>query len=143
MNEELQSIKQNKVYAVQNLPTNATVLQCKWVYTIKSGLTVYNKRYKARLVIRGDLQDSLELDTYAPVAKLVTFRALVTIVAYNKLYLHEMNIITAFLHAGLSPEQRVYMHIPPDADGQSGQIWLLLKALYGLKQASRLWNDEI
>ena len=92
------------------------------MYTIKPGLTVYNKRYKARLVIRGDLQDSLELDTYAPVAKLVTFRALVTIVAYNKLYLHEMNVITAFLHADLSSEQRVYMHISSDVDSQSEQI---------------------
>ena len=108
------------------------------MYTIKSELIVYNKRYKTRLIIRDDLQDSLELDTYALVAKLVTFRALVAIVAYNKLYLHEMNVITAFLHADLSPEQRVYMHIPSDADGQSGQVWLLLKALYGLKQAPRL-----
>ena len=114
------------------------MLQCKWVYTIKPGLTINTKRYKARLVIRGDLQDPLGLDTYAPVAKLVTFRALMAIVAYNKLHLHEMDVITAFLHAGLSPEQRVYMQIPPGANGKPGQVWLLLKALYGLKQAPRV-----
>ena len=113
------------------------------MYTIKPGRTVHTKRYKTRLIIRGDLQNLLELDTYAPVAKLVTFRALMTSVAYNKLYLHGIDVITAFLHAGLSSEQRVYMHIPPDADDESGQVWLLLKALYGLKQAPRVWNDKI
>ena len=87
------------------------------MYTIKPGLTVNTKRYKARLVIRGDLQDPLELDTYAPVAKLVTFRALMAIVAYNKLYLHGMDVKTAFLYAALSLEQRVYMHISPDVEG--------------------------
>src|SRR4051812_37446420 len=116
-------MKRNKIYTIENLSINATVLPCKWVYTIKPGITEW---YKTRLVIRGDLQDPLGLNTYAPVAKLVTFRALMTIVAYNKLYLHEMDVITAFLHAGLSSEQRVYMQIPPDVNGKSGQVWLLL-----------------
>src|SRR3954452_21176366 len=35
------------------------------------------------------------------------------------------------------------MYISPEANGESGQVWLLLKALYGLKQAPRVWNDEI
>ena len=86
------------------------------MYIIKLGW------YKARLIIRGDLQNFLELNTYAPVAKLVTFRALMAIVVYNKLHLHGMNVITAFLHAGLSPEQRVYMQIPFDANGKPGQV---------------------
>ena len=74
------------------------------------------------MVIRGDLQDLLGLDTYAPVAKLVTFRILIAIVAYNGLYLHGMDVETAFLHANLPPEQRVYMHIPPGVNSEPGQV---------------------
>lgn len=139
MNEELKSLRSNDTFVEVSLPAGKSALACKWVFKIKIGES--SRRYKARLVIRGDLQDDLGLETFAPVARMTTFRLLMTIVALENLELHQMDVQTAFLYAPL--EDEVYMQFPDGMTHRSGRTLRLKRALYGLKQAPRLWNSDI
>ncbi|RVD84023.1 uncharacterized protein DFL_005791 [Arthrobotrys flagrans] len=147
--DELQSHEKNKSFMITELPKDARALACKWVFKIKPSTDSRNKaavKYKARLVIRGDLQPGTDLETYAPVAKLTTYRILMTVVAMLNLELHQMDVKTAFLFASL--DQIIYMELPTGYNRNipsklKNPVLKLNKALYGLKQAPRAWNVDI
>ena len=106
-------------------------------------------------------------ETFAPVAKIVTFRIILTLIALLSLYTGKLDIKTAFLNASL--DETIWMEPPPnllhlleilckdDTLSQEerqkirkqlkhltrGQKLRLLKALYGAKQASRQWYLDI
>ena len=102
-------------------------------------------------------------ETFAPVAKMMTMRIFLTLVAIYSLFTGSLDIKTAFLNASLSED--VYMEPPSNllyllgvllldqdttADQRRrilkhikhlkrGEKLKLLKALYGTKQAGREW----
>ena len=71
-------------------------------------------KYKARLVTKGYTQKEGEdfFDTYSPVARLTTIRALLSLAASYGLIIHQMNVKTAFLNGELEVE--IYMDQPDD-----------------------------
>jgi hypothetical protein len=81
-------------------------------------------------------------DTYSPVARLTTIRALLFLAASYGLIIHQMDDKTAFLNGELDEE--IYMDQPDGfvAEGQEGKVYKLLKSLYGLKQASKQWHEK-
>jgi Reverse transcriptase (RNA-dependent DNA polymerase). len=103
-------------------------------------------RFKARLVARGFTQaygiDYLE--TYAPVAKLTTYRVIFALASLEQWEIHGMDVITAFLLGKLDEE--IFMIQPEgfERQGMKGKmVCRLLRSLYGLKQASRVWNIQL
>ncbi|XP_072064209.1 uncharacterized protein [Arachis hypogaea] len=78
--------------------------------------------------------------TFAPVARLTSVRALLAIAAVKRWSLSQMDVKNAFLNGDL--KQRVYMKPPPGYPCPSSKVCLLRKALYGLKQAPREWFDK-
>lgn len=98
-------------------------------------------KYKARLVVKGFLQrKGRDYDqTFSPVARLATVRALLSVAAQENLYLVQFDVCTAFLNGKLSEE--IYVQQPEGyADGTSN-VCKLNRSLYGLKQAPRCWNS--
>ena len=59
------------------------------------------------------MQDDTGVETYAPVAKLTSFRALIAVAAVYDLELYDIDVKTTFLQAPLPNDQKVYMHLPP------------------------------
>ena len=97
------------------------------------------ERYKVRLVVKCFTQE-YEIDyeeTFAPVARISSIRALLAIAADSKWDLFQMDVKNAFLNWELSEE--VYMQPPPSLSVDSNKVCHLRRALYGLKQVPRAW----
>jgi hypothetical protein len=141
MDQEIASLKENQVYTVEPIPSNARVLPTKWVYRRKpAGDGVV---HKARFVAKGFAQqEGIDYsEVFAPVSAHPTLRMLLAHVAKEDLELHQLDIATAFLHGEL--EERVYVRPPEGYECGEGKCWQLHKALYGLKQAPRAWYGKL
>ncbi|KAM1270153.1 hypothetical protein ACFX2G_002244 [Malus domestica] len=143
MNNELRALEENQTWSMVPLPADHRAIGCKWVFKIKYHSDGTIERYKARLVAKGFTQrEGIDYkETFAPVAKLITVRCLLTVAAVRHWPLHQMDVQNAFLHGELHEE--VYM-LPPPSYRRQGErvVCRLKKSLYGLKQASRSWFQK-
>ncbi|GJT21757.1 retrotransposon protein, putative, ty1-copia subclass [Tanacetum coccineum] len=110
INVEMQSIKDNEVWDLVDLPPHGKTVGSKWLFKKKTDMDGVVHTYKARLVAKGFTQ-TYEVDyeeTFSPIANTRAIRILVAIVAFYGYEICQMDVKTAFLN--------------------------------GLKQASRQWN---
>ena len=82
------------------------------------------------------------VDTFSPVAKMVTVKVLLALVVSQQWLLHQLDVNNAFLNDDLFEE--VYMDLPlryqrqgECSTSQQKYACLLHKSIYGLKQVSR------
>lgn len=123
------------------IPTpDANIIDSKWIFSEK--LVDGKLKKKARLVARGYQQPSIEDEVYAPVARMVTLRVLLSLSIEKDLTIHQLDVRSAFLKSNLN--EKVYMK-PPEGlvNYKQGQVCELKKALYGLRQSPKCWNDCI
>ncbi|GJT69271.1 retrotransposon protein, putative, ty1-copia subclass [Tanacetum coccineum] len=149
INVEIQSMKDNKVWDLVDLPPNSKTVGSKWLFKKKTDMDGAVHTYKARIVAKGFTQ-TLGIDyeeTFSPVADIRAIRILIAIVAFYDYEIWQMDVKTAFLNRYLSEE--VYMEqlegfVNPKFPNRVCKLKL---SIYGLKQASRQWNkrfdDEI
>ncbi|GJU15550.1 retrotransposon protein, putative, ty1-copia subclass [Tanacetum coccineum] len=125
MNVEMQSIKDNKVWDLVDLPPNARLIAKGFTQTCKVDYE----------------------ETFSTVADIRAIRILVAIVAFYDYKIWQMDVKTAFLNRHLSKE--VYMVQPQGFVNPKylNRVCKLERSIYGLKQASKPWNkrfdDEI
>ena len=135
---ELQSLIDLEVYDAisrREVPKGKRLLLSKIVLKYK----VWDKRYKARLVVLGFMQPDEDVgDTFAPVAKFTTFRILMAIACQFDFEISSSDVKTAFLNAIL--DDHIYI-LPPKGLGiDPDVVWRLKKCLYGLKGSPHFWN---
>jgi hypothetical protein len=111
-----------------------------WVFTYKLDADSQITKYKARLVVRGDLQAPTNEDVYASTLAYRTLRILLAIIAYFDWETLQLDAINAFLNSPI--RATIYTGLPPGFD-QTGMAWLLNKAMYGLRTSPLLWYDDI
>lgn len=141
MNEELNSMEQNRTWSLVDLPSNRKSVGCTWVFKIKHNEDG-NLKYKARLVAQGFTQKfGIDFDeVFAPVARSSTLRMLLSECGARNLHVKHYDVKSAFLNGNLDEE--VYMRQPPGYNFGDG-VLKLHKSIYGLKQAANVWNKTL
>ena len=103
------------------------------------------EKHNARLVGKGYAHKYCVAydETFAPVARMDTIRAVLSISAQNQWHVYQMDVKYVFLNGIL--EEEVYVDQPPGytVKGHEDKVYKLKKALYGLKQAPRAWYSRI
>jgi hypothetical protein len=118
---------------------DAEVLPLMWVFTYKFDEDGFLYRFKARLVVRGDLQQPYG-DTYAATLAARIFRALIAIANQFGLELLQYDVPNAFLNATLN--RKLYAETPAGFK-KDGELLQVLRALYGLKESPLLWYKDL
>ncbi|GJS72443.1 retrotransposon protein, putative, ty1-copia subclass [Tanacetum coccineum] len=144
MNVEMQSMKDNDVWVLVELPPNARTVGSKWLFKKKTDMDGAVYVFKACLVAKGFTQTyGVDYEeTFSPVADIRAIRILIAIAAYYDYEIWQMDVKTAFLNGHLSEE--VYMDQPEGFVDQKypNHVCKLKRSIYGLKQASRQWNKR-
>jgi hypothetical protein len=143
MKDEVNALKNRGVWRVVQTPGGVRLIKSKYVYRVKRNWTGKIDKRKSRLVVQGFSQrEGIDYDeTFAPVAKVTTFRLMLALSKVLSLEIHQLDVDSAFLYADL--DEDVYVKPPPGMSIKSGYCLKLLKSLYGLKQAPRNWNKNI
>lgn len=112
MNDEIQALEATNTWSIVPSPPGKIPIGCKWVYKTKRYPDGTVERHKARLVAKGyNQKEGINfLDTFSPVAKMVTVKSVLALSAIKKWHLHQLDISNAFLNGDLYEE--VYMQLP-------------------------------
>jgi hypothetical protein len=105
----MDSILSNGTWELVERPYGCKPVDCKWEFKKKLKPDGTIDKYKAHPVAKGYTQKEGEdfFDTYSPVARLTTIRALLSLAASHGLLIHQMDVKTAFLNGEL--EEEIYM----------------------------------
>ena len=105
---EMDSILSNETWELVERPYGCKSVGCKWVFKKKLKPDGTIDKYKARLVAKGYTQKEGEnfFGTYSPVARLITIRVLLSLAISHGLFVHQMDVKTAFLNGEL--EENLY-----------------------------------
>jgi len=144
INEELATLKAAGTWELVDAPGGANVVGSKWVFRIKKDAGGNAVRFKARLVAQGFSQvPGIDyFDTFAPVARLASIRAVLAFAAADDLETGQIDIKGAYLNGELTDEEVIYMRQAPGyAEGKL--VCRLRKPLYGLKQSGRRWYQKL
>lgn len=145
MTEEYNSLIENGTWTLVDLPPGQSVVTSRWTYKNKIGLDGEISRRRSRFVARGFTQRyGLDYDeTYAPVVKYDSLRAILSIAAEKDLEMLQVDVKTAFLYGDIDEE--IYVQQPQGfvVAGQENKVCHLHKGLYGLKQSPRIWNQKL
>ncbi|GJS23881.1 retrotransposon protein, putative, ty1-copia subclass [Tanacetum coccineum] len=109
MNAEIQSMMDNMVWVLVDLPPGCKTVGSKWILKKKTDMDGIIHTYKARLVGKSYTQ-LYEVDyeeTFSPVADIRAIRILISIAAYYDYEIWKMDIKTAFLNGYL--DEDIYM----------------------------------
>lgn len=147
MRTELAGLKANKTYSLVERPVGANVISSKWVLRIKKNAAGEIDKYKARLVARGfsQIHGIDYYETFAPVAKLSSFRLILAIAARNGWPADSFDFNSAYLNSVLDDGEVIYIEQPPHYPEKDPKCYVLRlhKALYGLKQGGRKWYEHL
>ena len=133
----------NKTWSLVSILGDQKVVECKWIYKVKEGLTNSKSvKYKARLVVKcfAQVERVYYNEIFSPVVKYTTIRVVLALITHLNWDLEQLDVKTAFLHGEL--EETIYMKQPEgyEVHKKSGeQVCMLKKLLYGLKQSPRQW----
>jgi hypothetical protein len=112
MDEQMAALDANATWELAALPKDKKAIGCKWVYKVKHNADGFMSRYKTRLVAKGyaPMYGIDYEETYSPVAKMTTIRAIIAMAATKGWSLCQMDVKNVFLHGDLQEE--VYMEQP-------------------------------
>ena len=144
MDHKIESLKQAGTWDTVARPPSKNVVGCKWVFRLKRKADGSIDKYKAHLVARRFTQvyGVDYLNTYSPIAKLTSFRTILTLATRFDWEIECFDFNTVYLNGKLEELEEIYMEQPLGyEEGGAGFVKHLKKVLYGLKQVGRRWYD--
>ena len=102
------------------------------------------KHFKARLVVRGDLQEETDENYSSPVASWPTVRIFLVISKSKGWVTVSIDFSNAFIQSDLPEGEEIWMSIPRGFVSTKGPGYCLklVKSVYGLKSAPQLWHNH-
>ena len=113
MDAEINVIMKNDTWKLTELSSGVKTIGVKWI--IKTKLNEHEEvdKYKARLIMKGYHQqygvDYAQV--FAPLARLYTIRAVISLTAQNSWMIYQLDVKSAFLYRKLDEE--IFMDQPP------------------------------
>ncbi|GJZ21703.1 retrotransposon protein, putative, ty1-copia subclass [Tanacetum coccineum] len=144
MNAKMQSMIDNMVWVLVDLPPNCKTVGSMWIFKKKTDMDGNVHTYKARLVAKGYTQTYMVdyEETFSPMADIKAIRILISIAAFYDYEIWQMDVKTAFLNGYL--DEDIYM-VQPEGfvdPKHPKKVCKLQRSIYGLKQVSRSWNKR-
>jgi Reverse transcriptase (RNA-dependent DNA polymerase) len=102
MKSELQSMEDNQVWDLVDLPDRIKSIKNKWVFKRKTDMDGNLTVYKAHLVVKGFTQvEGIDYDeNFSPVAKFQSIRILLAIAIFYDYKIWQMDVKITFLNVG-------------------------------------------
>jgi hypothetical protein len=149
METEMDILLERQVFKWVEAPSDAHIIDSKWVFANKYDAAGNITKRKARLVVRGFNQiPGLEFDeTYASVVRMESFRIAVAIAASRDYSIWGKDIVAAYLYAltrfttYVKPPQGAIK--PAGLDPTKTWVWVLDKSLYGTMDAGHNFQHEV
>ncbi|UYV73820.1 hypothetical protein LAZ67_11001021 [Cordylochernes scorpioides] len=106
MEEEFDSLIENKTWELVDPPKNRNIIGTKWVFKTKCNSDGSVERHKARLVAKGYSQQyGIDYEeTFAPVVRQSTIRMFLALAVEYNLILHQMDVQSAYLNGEIKEE---------------------------------------
>ncbi|GJZ93141.1 retrotransposon protein, putative, ty1-copia subclass [Tanacetum coccineum] len=110
MNAEIQSMIDNMVWVLVDLPSNCKTIGIKWIFKKNTDMDGIVHTYKAYLVAKGytQLYGVDYEETFSSVADIRAIRILISITPFYDYEIWQMDVKTAFLNGYL--DEDIYMH---------------------------------
>ncbi len=130
-------IETKRTWKIVDKRDDYKLISLKWVFTYKSDSNDFLFKYKARIVIRDDLQkvDNAQ-NVYAATLASKIFCMMMTLIADFHLKIRQLNAVNVFLN--VFNDEKIYCHLSNEYK-QLKKILKLLRALYEQRKSSLLW----
>ncbi|KAL3702653.1 hypothetical protein TMatcc_011232 [Talaromyces marneffei ATCC 18224] len=138
--DEFTKLKQKGTFEFVPRPRNIQILPLTWVFKYKFDKHGKLAKFKARICVRGDLQDANKLPTRAATLASRNFRMMMSLAAVFDLEIVQFDAVNAFVNSELDEDVYTYF---PDGFREAGKVMKLKRALYGLRRSPRLWQLEL
>jgi hypothetical protein len=145
MDSEIKSLKDNDTFFdyFGDPPDKSKIVSSQMNFDIRLTASGDIKKFKARLVARGDMQKpNTYSNTFAETAGSKSINLILSIAAILNLDLFSFDVASAFLHPLINEE--IYLRRPMGmTDTHMAPLVKLNKCIYGLKQAAYEWRKHL
>jgi hypothetical protein len=144
MHHEIRSLFDQQTFEfIGIIPPRQLTVPSMFVFDIRYNPDGSIKKFKCRLVARGDKQNlSTFTDTFADTVSSRSINLILSLAAIFDMELQSIDIKTAFLYSPVKEE--IYIQRPPGInDDIMPPFMKLKKCLYGLKQAAHEWKAHV
>jgi hypothetical protein len=130
-------IEMKRTWKIVDKRDDYKLISLKWIFIYKSDSNDFLFKYKARIVIRDDLQKINNVqNVYAATFASKIFRMMMTLIADFHFKIKQLNAVNVFLN--VFNDEKIYCHLSNEYK-QFKKILKLLRALYEQRKSFLLW----
>ncbi len=130
-------IETKKTWKIVDKRDDYKLISLKWIFIYKSDSNDFLFKYKARIVIRDDLQKvNNAQNMYAATFALKIFRMMMTLIVDFRFKIKQLNVVNVFLN--VFNDEKIYYHMSNEYK-KFKKILKLLRELYNQRKSFLLW----